>query len=179
MFTFCGEVLFISLSSFWFFSGLFGRSYEIGRHLSGLGEKDDPSDFPYVRGSSGRCEYGDPSRFPYLGGSVNGLLSEITNKEGLKVTEIFIFKAISNTCVLNFLLHWFSIHRELRIQRLYLTFCDNDMLLTCIIDFSKMSPIKLTKISDRFFKVQTVAKRHVRSSMFTASFILVPCVKLP
>ena len=28
-------------------------------------------------------------------------------------------------------------------------------------------------------RVRTVAKRHMRSSMFTASFILVSCVKLP
>ena len=28
-------------------------------------------------------------------------------------------------------------------------------------------------------RVRTVAKRHKRSSMFTASFILVSCVKLP
>ena len=28
-------------------------------------------------------------------------------------------------------------------------------------------------------RVRTVAKRHVRSPMFTASFILVSCVKLP
>ena len=28
-------------------------------------------------------------------------------------------------------------------------------------------------------RVRTVAKRHVRSSVFTASFILVSCVKLP
>ena len=28
-------------------------------------------------------------------------------------------------------------------------------------------------------RVRTVAKRHVRSSMFTAFFILVSCVKLP
>ena len=28
-------------------------------------------------------------------------------------------------------------------------------------------------------RVRTVAKRHMRSSLFTASFILVSCVKLP
>ena len=44
------------------------------------------------------------------------------------------------------------------------------------VEFSYFSPSEGQSSS---LRVRTVAKRHKRSSMFTASFIVVSCVKLP
>ena len=46
--------------------------------------------------------------------------------------------------------------------------------------FKNTSPTQLPSGNDYWpLRVRTVAKRHMRSPMFTASFILVSCVKLP
>ena len=44
---------------------------------------------------------------------------------------------------------------------------------------TRPSPLKDNIFQFHWLRVRTVAKRHMRSSMFTASFILVSCVKLP
>ena len=46
---------------------------------------------------------------------------------------------------------------------------------------SKSNSLNITLFTFKilFLRVRTVAKRHMRSPMFTASFILVSCVKLP
>ena len=51
-----------------------------------------------------------------------------------------------------------------------------------IVNFTELKTekvIKMVKIEKLILRVRTVAKRHMRSPMFTASFILVSCVKLP
>ena len=61
---------------------------------------------------------------------------------------------------------------------------ENTMIITVLlqIDLNKREMSQISKnlqLVDMYLRVRTVAKRHMRSSMFTASFILVSCVKLP
>ena len=61
-------------------------------------------------------------------------------------------------------------------------FLEGKIVRTMILfDFHNQFNMNLVKPLEPngYLRVRTVAKRHMRSSMFTASFILVSCVKLP
>ena len=61
------------------------------------------------------------------------------------------------------------------------SFFSQHILLTVLVGVIYISMLYSIFQGSQYFmlRVQTVAKRHLRSSMFTASFILVACVKLP
>ena len=73
---------------------------------------------------------------------------------------------------------WVSESQFLKIS-LSLVFCNDEIQPRVIISLNLHYFVSLFSFLYPTLRVRTVAKRHIRSSMFTASFILVSCVKLP